>query len=261
MLDRPAIAAASRLLVAHWEAGTRLAALPPALRPATREEGYAIQAELMAHTARPLFGWKIAATSAAGQHHVRVDGPLAGRLLAERVIPDGASVSLATSLMRCLEVEFAFRMGRPLPPRAGGYGTDEVMAAVEALHPAIELPDSRFEDFAAVGAPQLIADDACASLFLLGPAAEPGWRALDLMEHPAHARWAGGTRIGRGGNALGDPRLALAWLVNELSALGIGLAAGEVVTTGTCLAPVEVAPGDEVWAGLDGMGELHVRFT
>ncbi|MFN8621852.1 MAG: hydratase [Chloroflexota bacterium] len=260
MLDRQAARAASRLLVEHWEAGTRLPALPPELRPATRAEGYLIQAELMAHTAAPLFGWKIAATSVAGQHHIRVDGPLAGRLLAEKVIPDGATVSLATSLMRCVEVEFAFRMGRNLAPRAGGYAVDEVMAAVAALHPAIELPDSRFEDFTVPGAPQLIADDACAAWFLLGPEADPGWRELDLAEHPVHARWAGGTRTGRGGNALGDPRVALTWLVNELSGLGIALGAGEIVTTGTCLVPVDVVPGDEVWAGLDGMGEIHVRF-
>ena len=96
--------------------------------------------------------------------------------------------------MRCVEVEFAFRMGRPLPPRSAAYTVEEVLAAVETLHPAIELPDSRFADFTAVGAPQLIADDACASLFLLGPAADPTWRDLDLVEHPVRARWAGGSR-------------------------------------------------------------------
>ena len=41
---------------------------------------------------------------------------------------------------------------------------DEVLAAVATLHPAIEVPDSRFDDFTIVGAPQLIADNACAHL-------------------------------------------------------------------------------------------------
>ncbi len=44
----------------------------------------------------------------------------------------------------------------------------DVMAAVDSLHPAIELPDSRNLDFARVGAPQLIADNACAGWFILG---------------------------------------------------------------------------------------------
>jgi 2-keto-4-pentenoate hydratase len=261
-LDRAALRSASTLLLDSWAAGRRIAALPAELRPATRAEGYAIQAEIVRRTARPLFGWKIAATSTAGQHHIGVDGPLAGRLLAERVRPDGATVSLATSLMRCVEVEFAFRMGRDLPPHDRPRATDAVMAAVAALHPAIELPDSRFDDFAAVGAPQLIADDACADWFLLGEAAPDGWQDLDLAEHPVVALKNGtDERPGRGGNALGDPRVALTWLVNELSGLGLTLRAGEVVTTGTCLAPVDVEPGDVVHASLGELGGLSVRFS
>jgi 2-keto-4-pentenoate hydratase len=261
-LDRAALRAASTLLLDSWAAGRRIAELPAELRPATRAEGYAIQAEIVRRTARPLFGWKIAATSTAGQHHIGVDGPLAGRLLAERVLPDGSTVSLATSLMRCVEVEFAFRMARDLPPRDRPRPTGEVMAAVAALHPAIELPDSRYLDFAAVGAPQLIADDACADWFLLGEAAPDGWQDLDLGQHPVVARKNGSDeRYGRGSNALGDPRIALTWLVNELSGLGLTLRAGEVVTTGTCLAPVDVEPGDEVQASLGELGGLSVRFS
>ena len=45
---------------------------------------HAIQACLERRSAFPLFGWKIAATSLDGQRHIGVDGPLAGRLLAER---------------------------------------------------------------------------------------------------------------------------------------------------------------------------------
>lgn len=44
------------------------------------------------------------------------------------------------------------------------------MAAVATLHLAIEIPDSRYRDFCAVGAPRPIADDACAHLSVLGPA-------------------------------------------------------------------------------------------
>ena len=73
---------ASELLWEHWQEGRRLQALPAQLRPATRAEGYAIQAELEKRSAAPLFGWKIAATSVAGQKHINVDGPIAGRILA-----------------------------------------------------------------------------------------------------------------------------------------------------------------------------------
>src|SRR5688500_13794657 len=153
------------------------------MRPRTRQEGYAIQARLEARSAAPLFGWKIAATSTAGQAHINVDGPLAGRLLREKAFDSGATVPFGANHMRVAEAEFAFRMGRDLPPRAVGYTTHEVLDSVSALHPAIEIPDSRYDDFTIVGAPQLIADNACAHLFVLGPEAPASWRDLDLVEH------------------------------------------------------------------------------
>src|SRR5690348_4265612 len=151
---------ASNLLWEHWTGGRRLAQIPEPIRPSSRADGYAVQATLEGRSGAPLFGWKIAATSIAGQRHINVDGPLAGRLLAEKVVPDGSTISLAGNQMRVAELELAFRMGRDLAPRAKPYTVDEVMAAVATLHPAIEIPDSRYDDFCAVGAAQLIADNA-----------------------------------------------------------------------------------------------------
>jgi len=254
--------AASDVLWRHWQEGTRLACLPTAMRPATRAEGYRIQAHLEQRSAAPLFGWKIAATSVAGQAHIAVDGPLAGRLLRENVVECGGELRVGHNHMRVAEAEFAFRMGRPLPPRPEPYGVQEVVSAVEALHPAIELPDSRFEDFTAVGAPQLIADNACAHLFVLGPASPPHWRDLDLAGHQVTASVVGqDAHHGKGANVLDDPRIALAWLVNELSGLGITLTAGQIVTTGTCVVPVPIAPGDTIAASFGELGEMSVRLV
>ena len=253
---------ASALLWETWRAGRRLPALPERLRPATRAEGYAIQALLERRSARPHFGWKIAATSVAGQRHIGVDGPLAGRLLAERAHADGATLAFGANHMRVVEPEFAFRFGRALAPRAAPWRVEEVLDAVASLHPAIEIPDSRYDDFASVGAPQLIADDACAHEFVLGPAAPAGWRAVDLVTHRVQATVAGRLeREGRGENVLGDPRVALAWLADELSALGIVIEAGQVVTTGTCAPPLPVAPGDSVRADFGALGVVTLRFT
>ena len=73
MLDKDQIAAASRTISGHWRAGTKLAALEASQRPHARKDGYAIQAEL--EKSGKLFGWKIAATSEAGQKHINVPGP------------------------------------------------------------------------------------------------------------------------------------------------------------------------------------------
>ncbi len=254
------------LLYSNWMDTTRIVALPPELRPATRHDAYAVQAMYDSHSSFPLFGWKIAATSAAGQAHVRVDGPLAGRLLAERVIPDGGSYELGRNHMRVAEVEFAFRFGEACGARAEPYSQNDVVERVATLHPAIELPDSRYDDFESAGMAQLIADNACADSFVLGPAADDSWRMLDLSAHPVRAfvtdLTAGTERIihGVGANVLGDPRTALTWLVNELCAHGSSVSAGQVVTTGTCVVPIPVEPGDHVVGDLGVIGTVSVQI-
>ena len=250
----------------HWREGTVMDALPPACRPASRAAGYAAQAALPAVAGRTVLGWKIAATSRAGQAHIAVDGPLAGRLLAGQVHADGATLSLAGNRMRVAEPEFVFRLGRTLAPRARPYGVDEVLDAVEALHTGLEVPDSRYADFARAGEAQLLADNACAGQFVLGPAARADWRGLDLAAHRARGRVrrADGSsreREGLGANVLDDPRLALAWLANELSSLGLPLDAGQVVTTGTCMPPLEISPGDAVEADFGVLGRVALRFA
>ncbi len=260
--DLDPIKAASDFLVGHWQAGTRCDAVPAEIRPHDRAEGYAIQAELERRTDKPLFGWKIAATSIAGQKHIGVDGPMAGRILTERCFPSGARIVLGTNLMRVAEIEFGFRMGRDLRPRATPYTMDEVLDAVASLHPMIEIPDSRYEDFVHVGAPQLIADNACAHWLVAGAASPDTWRSLDLAVYKPIGRIAGkGAWEGLGANVLGDPRIGLTWLANELSGLGITLKAGDTVTTGTCLTPLAIEPGDHVTGDFGALGSVEVAIV
>src|SRR6202166_5285978 len=161
MLDQHQIAAASRILHDHWRAGTKFAGLEPSQRPRHRAEGYAIQAGIETHATGSLFGWKIAATSEAGQKHINVDGPMAGRILSQTVLPDGGTASMPGNEMRVAEPEFAFRMQADLPPRASAYTVREVLDAVGTLPRPIEIPDSRFAVCVSAGAAQIIADKAC----------------------------------------------------------------------------------------------------
>ncbi|MFT4120151.1 2-keto-4-pentenoate hydratase [Bradyrhizobium sp.] len=261
MLDKDQIATASDVLVRHWRDGTKLEALEQRLRPQSRAEGYAVQAALETRPAAKLFGWKIAATSEAGQKHINVAGPMAGRILGETVIADGGTASMKGNEMRVGEPEFAFRMERDLVPRDAPFSVEQVLAAVDTLHPAIEIPDSRFADFAGAGEAQLIADNACAHLFVLGAPATADWRAMDLVEERPQIALRGQHYVGHGKNVLGDPRAALTWLANELRALGITLRAGEVVTTGTCHPPLPIQAGDHFAADFGVLGKVSVTFA
>jgi 2-keto-4-pentenoate hydratase len=232
----------------------------------TSAQGYAAQAQLPTVSGREVLGWKIAATSANGQAHINVSGPLAGRLLSGQVFESGTTVPSAYNRMRVAEPEFAFAMAQDLPPQAAPYTQQQVMAAVGSLHPALEIPDSRLEPFTAAGEAQLLADNACARHFVLGPAAPDVWRDLDLSSYPVHARVEHEnqlkyTRDGTGGNVLGDPRIALTWLANQLSSLGITLQKGHVVTTGTCMVPLELQPGDSASADFGPLGRIEMIFS
>ena len=252
---------AADLIWQLWNAGEVIDDLPLDLKPHTRAEGYAIQAVLEELSKRPLFGWKIAATSKAGQEHIGVSGPIAGRILAERAFEDGADLVFGENRMRVAEPEFAFRFATALKPRRKEYTVEDVLGAVGSLHPAIEIPDSRFENFATVGEAQLIADNACAHEFILGPAAEADWRAIDLSQHKVTIEAVGGeVHDGIGANVLGDPRDALLWLVQEVTGLGLTIEAGQVVTTGTCAEPLDIEPGDEVIADFGALGDVNVSF-
>ena len=258
---------AARLLWTCRQAGTVIDALPAALRPSDDIMGHAIQAALPDVADRPVVGWKIAATSAAGQAHIQVDGPLAGRILDSFVQPIGTTLSLAGNRMRVVEPEFAFRMGAPLPPRSAPYTADEVLAAVQSLHPAFEAPDSRFADFARAGKAQLIADDACCGRFAFGPAAPAAWRTVDLAAHRVQATVSDAegrvryTREGEGRALLGHPLTALTWLANELSAFGTGLRARDWASCGTCMVPLEVVPGDRVVADYGTLGRISLDLS
>src|ERR1035437_7378288 len=173
---KAAISQAAQVLWNTWQSNGRIEQLPVDGRPTTRRQGYEVQAEVARLSGQTVMGWKIAATSEAGQKHIGVDGPQAGRMLSERAFDSGAVVPLTGNGMLVAGAEFAFRMGRDLPPRAAPYTQEEVLGAVASLHPSIEIPDSRYRDYALVGEAQLIADSACACYYVLGPATTFNWR-------------------------------------------------------------------------------------
>ena len=103
--------AAARRLAGSWNNGNHIDALPAECRPAGRAEGYAIQARLEARSGSALYGWKIAATSSAGQAHINVTEPIAGRLLAERVIANAGVVPPGPNHMRVADAGEILKAG------------------------------------------------------------------------------------------------------------------------------------------------------
>jgi 2-keto-4-pentenoate hydratase len=254
-------ATAFAFLLQHWRKDSKVAGLPPALVPATRTEAYRQQAEMEAQSAHPLSAWKLAATSIAGQKHIGVDGPLVGRYIAERVVASGTVIPFDNNGMRVAEVEFAFLLGKDIAPRSRPYDEAEVFSAISSLHPAIEIPDSRFKRFETAGGLALIADNACAHWLCIGAAAPESWREMDLAAFEPLGTVKGRQPIkGCGANVLGSPRIAMTWFVNEMTAFGVTLKAGQFCSTGTCLTPMAIAPQAHVTGDFGILGRVEVSL-
>jgi 2-keto-4-pentenoate hydratase len=261
-LSREKARAAAETLWSRWQASAQIDALPEDCRPKSRADGYAVQRAVAERAAEGTVGWKIAATSEAGQRHIAVSGPLAGRLLGRHVHFGSATFPFGGNVMRVAEAEFAFRLARDLSGNDEPWTVAEVMAAVATAHPAIEIPDSRYADFTKAGEAQLIADTACACWLAIGAPFPPLWRHLDLAAHAVTAFKNGAAAAqGTGKAVLGDPRLALTWIANELNLHGGGLKAGEYVTTGTCVVPVPIGHGDTIRADYGRLGSLTVQIV
>ena len=206
MLDKNAIAAASKILHDHWRGGTKLAGLDASLRPRDRTEAYAIQAAIEEYSSEP---------------SVRLEDRSHQRSRAEAYQcrwPDGR-----THPGRDRDIGWwnGFHDGQRnarrrarirLPHARGSAGAHRALHAAAGSrcgrHAASRHRDSgfRFEDFVGAGAAQIIADNACAHLFVLGPPASADWRSRDLVEERPVITLRGQQFVGHGKNVLGDPR-------------------------------------------------------
>ncbi|HET6868507.1 MAG TPA: fumarylacetoacetate hydrolase family protein [Solirubrobacteraceae bacterium] len=263
--QRPAMTAqeigrAARELWQAWSSGRPLAALPPDLHPRDLDEGYAIQRALDEEVG-PAAGWKIAATSKAGQDHLGASGPMVGRLYELERRETGSALSVSGMQMCSAEPEFAFVLAEDIAPGAQPPSLEDLLAAVDSLVLAIEVPDSRFSDFTTVGVPSLAADARCGGFFITGPSVAD-WRSLDLAAQPTRLECDGReVSAGSGANVLGDPREALRWMAGEVLGRGWPLRAGDIVLTGASAPPVGVHAGDALEAVFDGLGSVEVEFV
>jgi 2-keto-4-pentenoate hydratase len=242
----------------------RLAELPDAIRPKTPSQAYdcqdAVVQQLLDHYGGGIIGYKIACTNVTAQRQLNVDGPFFGRLLSAFSFESPAHLDAGEFFMRVVEAEFGFRMARDLPPASVPRIREEVAAAVEGVLPGIEIVDSRFDSWTTVGAPSLIADNACNAAWVRGPLVRD-WQHIDLAAQPVQLFVNGNLlREGTGSAVLGHPLNALVWLVNSLSARGLGLKAGQYITTGVTTEVYMAERADAITADFGTVGKVDLSF-
>jgi 2-keto-4-pentenoate hydratase len=255
--------AAERLFAAH-ERRERFAPLPPELAPWSAEAAYAIQDALLALRAEKLgaiVGYKVALASAEMRRFVGVEQPQAGTLLESTIRRTPASVRAADYVHLIVEFEIAVEMAEDLPAADAPFSRERVAQAVNAVMPAFELADDRNADYTQLAAHpfELIADNTWNEGAVLGyPIRE--WRGIDLAAVRGRATINGRpVGEGRGGDAMGHPFEAVAWLADHLAAHGRGLLRSDVVITGSMITSKTVERGDLVHFTLEGLGDVELR--
>ncbi|MBB6626035.1 fumarylacetoacetate hydrolase family protein [Nocardioides sp. KIGAM211] len=209
-------------------------------------------------TGATVHGHKVGLSSRAMQEMMGVDEPDYGHLLSDMAVSEDRPVSAGRYCYPRVEVEVGFVLGADLPGE--GCTEDDVLAATEAVAPAIELIDSRIRDWD-IRIGDTIADNASSAGYVLGP---DRVKPADLDLRSIEARLTrNGEQVaeGRSDAVLGNPVTAVAWLARKVATFGVTLEAGNVILPGSVHRAIDVRPGDDFEAVLDGLGTVRLSFT
>ncbi len=228
--------------------------------PATTEEAYAVQHEIIALSGYEPCGYKVGSTSKEAQAHLGTSGPGAGVLLRPFLYETPAKVCVPAEHAPAVEGEFAFLIGKPLPTRELPYTLAEVSSAIDCVAGSIEIVGSRF--VGGLGGQGRLATTAdCSANIGLVIGRWHAWRDQDLREHQVAMSLDGAPQgSGTGERALGSPLNVLFWLATHLSSSGQGLSAGDVVATGTCTGLDRVGSARIASADFGALGTIEVTF-
>ncbi len=240
----------------------RVIEIAEAETPPDEATSYLVQAEAVAASGHERAGWKVGSTSREAQELLGTSGPGASPILAPFSYPHGAVIPVFAAHQPALEGEFALRFGEALPARQQLYSEDEVLDAIDAVAPGLEIVGSRRAGGLFGQGRMLVNADFGANIAFAHAEWLADWRSHDLAAAPVALLINGETVAeGTGALALGSPLNVAVWLANNLSERNIGIRAGEFVTTGTCTGVRPVKAGDAVCVDFGQLGKLEVRFV
>jgi 2-oxo-hept-3-ene-1,7-dioate hydratase len=266
MMSRADIEAAADALAAAERRRVQIGLLSLRHPGMDMADAYAVQAAWVRRKladGRSIIGRKIGLTSKAMQSALNIDIPDSGVLFDDMLFANGATVPAGRLIQPRVEAEIAFVMKAPL---AGpGVTPADVIRATDFVQPSLEILDTRIlradpDTKKTRTVFDTIADNAAnAGLVLGGERRRPA--EIDL-------RWVGSIvhrdgeveETGLGAGVLDDPALSMAWLANRLAEHGEGIAAGEIVLSGSFIRPIEAPAGSLIRADFGALGEVIVRF-
>lgn len=231
----------------------------------TLDDAYAIQSAQIAQklaAGRSIIGWKIGLTSKVMQDALGIDTPDSGVLYDDMLFETGGTVPAGRFIQPRVEAEIAFIMKAPID---GNVTREQVLAATEAVVPSLEILDTRIQriDPATGQARKIfdtVADNAANAGIVLGKERHaPGTHDL---------RWTGAivrkndevVATGLGAAVLDDPVMGIVWLARRMGQYGQRIEAGQVILSGSFVAPLECPPGTVIDADFGAFGSVSISF-
>jgi len=223
--------------------------LPESCRPSELRDALAVQRRVQALLGMPTGGWKCSLP-----HPERA---LSYAAIFAPSISRASPYRFATRApVARIEPEVAFVLRRDLPHRAEPYSAAEVRSAIGEARLVLEILGSRYAEPARADFAELLADQVSNEGLFVGPVLEDALSrplegfpiVVDGPAGPLHRR--------DGRHPDGHPLRPLVWLANELASNARGLAAGQIVTTGSYAGALEVPFETPLRVTFGGLGEI-----
>lgn len=227
--------------------------VPDSQIPLSIEDAYTIQDEVARHLG-PIAGWKVGSETPASE-------PFCAPIHTSTIFTDGATVPAELCRHLGVEAEIAYRFAHDLPPRTREWTRDEVLGAIGTIHPAIEILDTRFAQPGSQHKLLHTADQQSHGALIVGPGVAD-WRRFTPVQEPVVLTI--NNRIvaeHTGGNSAGDPLRLLVWLANHASRRKIGIAAGDIVTTGSTTGTIFVEHDADITACFPAIGSVRAHLA
>lgn len=232
------------------------------LRPQTFDEAFSLQqavGQIFAGVAASdVAGWKCGLpcgekTIIGALYASTVQHQSTGHVASCKLYPNAEGLAL-------VEPELAFELKYDLPARTAPYNETEIDTAIGATRLVLELIQSRYENPREATFFDALADGLVNQGIWLGPEL-PLEAEQELTEFSLTIQHPDGqieTKAGKHPN--GNPRAGLYWLVNFLSARGIGMRQGQQVITGSYAGVLKLPMDQEITLRYGDLGQFSIQF-
>jgi 2-keto-4-pentenoate hydratase len=255
------------ILTEHFQKKTTVAEVDPQM---TLEQAIKIQQKYVANLTKgqggPV-GYKAGLTNPNVQKVFGVTHPVRGTLLAKMMLKSGAEVPAAFGAVPMIEGDLCVRVGNNDINQAKTI--EEALKGLDAVIPAIELPDMVFAKGVKFTGPAIVAINVGARYFIMGDpiplSATMDWQdRLENFTMSLKDETGAVLADGKGSVILGHPLKVVLWIKDSLAAEGKALKKGDILSLGSVTKMIPPKAGSTVkgsYIGLNPEGPVEITVT